>query len=147
MVSLRKRSGEPVIDTASRDRDDRTHLHHACVHGTHDDVRAALQAGADPNAQDKQGFTPLHFAAQEQRDDVARLLLDAGADVHLRNGWGNTALFTGVFNVKDGDGQIVRTLLAAGASPDVKNNHGVSPRELAAKVANYDLMRFFDDPV
>ena len=27
--------------------------------------------------------------------------------------------------------------------PDAENNYGASPRSLASKVANYDLMRFF----
>jgi ankyrin repeat protein len=44
---------------------------------------------------------------------------------------------------RDGDGEVVRALLDAGADPDVENNYGASPGSLASKVANYDLIRFF----
>ena len=48
-----------------------------------------------------------------------------------------------LFNVRDGAGEVVRALVAAGADPDAENNYGASPRSLASTVANYDLMRFF----
>ena len=70
-------------------------------------------------------------------------IIEAGADIEARNRFGNTPLWGALFNVRDGDGEVVRTLLAAGADPDAVNNYGASPRGLASTVANYDLMRFF----
>jgi ankyrin repeat protein len=107
-------------------------------------VAAYLQEhGDEVNIADKDGFTPLHIAAQQQHADVATLLIEAGADPNARNRFGNTALWVALFNVRDGDGEVVRVLLDAGADPDAENNSGMSPRGLASKVANYDLMRFF----
>lgn len=101
------------------------------------------ERGDEVNVADKDGFTPLHFAAQQQHADVAALLIEAGADLNTRNKFGNTPLSGALFNVRDREGEVVRVLLDAGADPDAENNYGVSPRGLAAKVANYDLTRFF----
>jgi uncharacterized protein len=67
---------------------------------------------------DGEGFTPLHFAAKQQHADAAAVLIEAGADVDARNRFGNTPLWGALFNVRDGDGEVVRALLAAGADPD-----------------------------
>lgn len=93
---------------------------------------------------DKNAFTPLHFAAQGQQSAAARVLLEAGAEVDAQDKFGKTPLSVALFNVRDGAGDVVRVLLDSGASPDVKNKSGISPRDLAASVANYDLMRFFE---
>jgi uncharacterized protein len=74
---------------------------------------------------------------------VAALLIEAGAHLDARNRFGNTALWAALFNMRDTDGHVVRVLLDAGADPDAENNYGASPRSLASKVANYDLMRIF----
>jgi len=109
-----------------------------------DDVRGAIAGGSDASSPDGNGYTPLHFSAQGQQPMVARLLLEAGAAVDAQDKFGKTPLWVALFNVRDGDGEIVRVLLAAGASPDVQNKSGISLRALAASVANYDLMRFFE---
>jgi uncharacterized protein len=96
------------------------------------------------NLADSAGFTPLHFAAGAQQAEAARVLIEVGAQVEARNKLGATTLLVALMNVRDADGAAVRVLLDAGADPDIENNYGVSARSLAAKVANYDLMRFFD---
>jgi len=106
-------------------------------------VLAALRDGAEVNLADKAGFTPLHFAAQQQHADAARVLIQAGADVHARNMFGNTPLGVALVNAGNSGGEVVHVLLEAGSDPRADNNYGVSPLDLAAKVANYDLMRFF----
>jgi ankyrin repeat protein len=120
-------------------------LHYAALEGRAADVATYL-AREDPNAvnlADSAGFTPLHFAAQGQHAETARILIEAGAQVSARNRFGATALWVALMNVRDGDGAVIRVLLDAGADPDAENNSGISARNLAAKVANYDLMRFF----
>jgi uncharacterized protein len=126
--------------TPKFDRDGRSPLFDAAVEGRLDDVAAYLRDhGDEVNSADSEGFTPLHAAAVHQHADVAAVLIEAGADPNARNRFGNTPLWVALFNVRDGDGEIVRALLAAGADPDAKNNHGNSPRSLASTVANYDL--------
>jgi len=137
---------DSAVSPLPPDRAGRLPLHYAAGEGRIADVAACL--AEDPgavNLADRAGFTPLHFAAQGQHADAARVLIEAGAQVTARNQVGNTALWVAVMNVRDGDGAVVRVLLAAGADPDAENNHGISARSLAAKVANYDLMRFFPD--
>jgi ankyrin repeat protein len=132
--------------TPKVDRAGRSPLFYAALEGRAADVAAYLQEhGDEVNSADKDGFTPLHFAAQQQHADVAALLIEAGADLNARNKFGNTPLSGALFNVRDRDGEVIHVLLDAGADPDVENNYGVSPRGLATKVANYDLMRFFRD--
>ena len=125
------------------DRAGRSPLHYAALEGRIAGVSAHLQDGADVNLADKAGFTPLHFAAQEQHIEAVRVLLGAGVDVHARNRFGNTPLLVALSNVRDRDGVVVCVLLDAGSDPGAENSYGVSPRGLAAMVANYDLMRFF----
>lgn len=60
-----------------------------CKTGTAEDVRQALEAGADVNARDDEGYTPLMLAVGGKRGvnkpnsdpEVVRLLIRAGADV------------------------------------------------------------------
>lgn len=122
----------------------RSDLHYAASEGRHGDVTTALAGGADPSIADGAGWTPLHFAAQSQHAAVARSLIEAGADVDATDSFGKTPLAVALFNVRDGNGEVVKVLLAAGASPDLKNASGISPRDLADRVANYDLNRFFE---
>ena len=44
----------------------------------------------------------------------------------------------------EGRGEIVKLLLERNADPDLKNIHGISPKDLANTIANYDLKRFFE---
>jgi len=127
------------------DRAGRIPLHYAALEGRTADVVACLEEEPDTvNLADSAGFTPLHFAAGAQQAEAARVLIEAGAQVEARNKLGPTTLLVALMNVRDADGAAVRVLLDAGADPDIENNYGVSARSLAAKVANYDLMRFFD---
>jgi ankyrin repeat protein len=122
----------------------RTPLHYAAAESCSDGVAKLLAAGADPNAQDDNGWSPLHFAAQAVSPDCAKLLLQAGADTTLLDSHGNTALFRAVFSSKE-DGSVIRLLRQAGANPQAKNKHGVSPISLARTIANFDLAQYFND--
>ena len=121
-----------------RDGMGRTAVHNAVVDGDAAGLMAMLVRGADPNALDKAGWTPLHFAAQAQDALTAEALLSVGASVDVADRHGNTALSRAVFSFR-GEGATLRVLLAAGADPDRENVHGVSPRGLADKIANYDV--------
>jgi ankyrin repeat protein len=82
-----------------------------------------LAAGEDPGTADRQGFTPLHFAAQQGSADVALLLLEHHAPVDPANNFGNTPLFTAVFNSR-GRGELIELLRRWGADPIKANNNG-----------------------
>jgi ankyrin repeat protein len=107
-------------------------------------VRTLLSSGVDVDQQDKIGYTALHYAAQNYLLDIALVLLEHKASVDAKDTYGNTPLFRAVFNSK-GRGDMIQLLLIFGADKDSKNNHGVSPIELAKTIANYSIVQFFDD--
>jgi ankyrin repeat protein len=112
-----------------------------------DDVAQAerlLAAGMDPNRGDVDGFTPLHLAAQQGALSAARLLLDHGARVDAVDRFGNTPLWTAVFNSR-GCGDLIALLRERGANPSHRNHSGLTPAALARKIANYDVAQFFAD--
>ena len=107
-------------------------------------IKALLSSGVDVDQQDKIGYTALHYAAQNYLLDIALLLLEHKASVDAKDNYGNTPLFRAVFNSK-GRGDMIQLLLRFGADKNLKNNHGVSPLELAKTIANYSIVQFFDD--
>jgi ankyrin repeat protein len=127
-----------MVGMAERDRLGRTAVHYAAAEGDVDGLRALLAAGAAPEAADDAGWTPLHFAAQAQAPAAVEALLAAGAAVDAEDRHGNTPLWRAVF-CSQGEETTIRLLLQAGADPDRVNGHGVSPRALAERIANYDV--------
>lgn len=121
-----------------RDRFGRTGPHHAAASADTGSLRALPAAGADVDGADDAGWTPLHFAAQAQEPAPVEILLAAGATVEAADRHGTTSLGRAVFCSR-GETAVIRLLLDAGADPDRKNRHGVGPRELADRIANYDL--------
>lgn len=124
------------------DRGGRTPLANAVINREPEIVGVLLLAGANANAVDKQGLTPLHFAAQGHSLEITNLLLTAGAKVDSTDSFGNTPLFRAVFESR-GRAELISVLLQAGANQHLKNNSDVSPRDLAASIANFDVLSFF----
>jgi len=104
-------------------------------------VKKLVKSGIDLNEQDKGGWTALHFAAQNGDISIARILLENGAKVDIKEEYGNTALGKAVFNSR-GKGDMIKLLLSYGADKNLKNNYGVSPYELAQKIANYPVAQY-----
>lgn len=133
-----------VLD--SQDSDGRTPLMHAILaeNASIEVVNLLLRLGADPNIRDRdQGWTALHFAAQVVRLDLVVALIDAGAKIDVEDEFGNTPLWRAVFS-SQGKGDVIKALLSAGANPDKKNIHGVSPKILASNIANFNVSLFFN---
>lgn len=98
-----------------------------------------LANGAAINHQDRNGYSALHFAAQEKRYDAARMLLEKGAVLDIPDKYGNTPLWTAIFNSKD-DIQLVRLFIAHGANPDHLNAARKTPRQLARTFGEPELL-------
>lgn len=68
-------------------------LHSAVAQGSHESVRALLDAGADPNAKQQAGFTPLLAAVAKGQLDNVKALVEKGANPNGANDGGQTPLF------------------------------------------------------
>jgi ankyrin repeat protein len=110
-------------------------------------VQALLDKGANPAAPIKDGSTPLMAAAGlgaprmddeevtdagDRADPVAmvKLLLEKGADVKSVNNVGNTALH---YAMQRGSAPMIQMLVDHGASYEVKNKRGQTPKEMGRR--------------
>jgi ankyrin repeat protein len=86
-------------------------------------VKAVLRAGADPNLPDRYGSTPLYRASVQNMPDNVRVLLVAGADPNRESGTGEEGLpLCGA--ACWGHRAVVKELLAGGADPNLREDHG-----------------------
>ena len=123
------------------DGDGFTPLMHASIDGQEKIAQLLLEFKANPNLQDRNGASALHYAAKKHSVNIMELLLRSGAKVDIQDKFGNTPLWGAVFESR-GRGEAIKTLLRAGANPDLKNLSGVSPRELAGNIGNYNVAQF-----
>lgn len=77
-------------------------------------LAAALEEGADPNAQSSPGRPALYLAARRGNAEAVRLLIDAGADIHADTINGPVLIRA----ANEGGREIVEMLLNAGAEID-----------------------------
>jgi ankyrin repeat protein len=126
------------------DRESRTPLFYAVRDGDLALVSELIGHGANPDARDRSRWSPLHFAAQGYWPEVAELLLKRGATVDARDDYGNTPLWRAVFSSR-GRGDVIKVLLSAGADKNLKNNHNVSPLDLANTIASHNIKPFLVD--
>ena len=110
----------------------------AAREGDHEEVRALLASGADPNVEDGEGWTPLMLVTVKGHLDVARELLEAGADVHARNEKGWTALR---FAVSMDDAEVLRLLLASGADVNEQDAEGGTALMQAAREKSAESLK------
>src|SRR5687767_8908260 len=125
-----------------------TFLMAACEKGNLDEVLAALDAGADPNATNvasklahMQGAA-LMRAAKHGYLEIARALLQRGADVARQDYLFGTALH---FAASQGHVAIARLLIEWGANPDTPDRYGRTALHEAASNLKQDVVRFLVD--
>lgn len=103
----------------------------AAATGHTEAVRVLLDAGADVDCRDAYGWTPLMRAVSGSDADTVRVLLTEGKpDLEAAEENGATAL-----HIAAGEGQVelVRLLLAAGADPAARDGDGRTPADVAAE--------------
>lgn len=110
-------------------------LHYAAMHGDLTNMSWLLEKEANIQARNSQDATALHLAVSQGHFDITNHLLDHQVDVQARSSTGHTA----VHYVPTGRSDLLRLLLAAGASVDSRSSGGHSPLFLA--VASGDLER------
>lgn len=142
VVGLKKIFGMGA-NVNTKDELGRTPLMHAVLddEASMEIVQLLLNLGADVNSyDDDQHWTTLHFAARDQKFEMVDMLLSNGAIVDAKDIFGNTPLWRCVMNGKP-QGKIVLRLLQAGANPDMKNLRGVSPKDIACKTAQSEILK------
>ena len=107
------------------------HLRTLAATGTTEQIRAALEAGADFNDHDYTGVTALMAAAATNRDPgVVLVLIRYGAVVDARDRNGETALMLAA--ERNGDASVVAELLKGGAALENRDLFGRTPLMHAA---------------
>lgn len=110
----------------------------ALSHLDEDVVRAFLDAGMSPNRKFNYGSLPLQMVLDSghpcaKTRPVVKLLLDRGADPNGADDNGNTVLMTAA---KACDGEMIRTLVKAGAKVQARNSMGFTALESAIPMGN-----------
>jgi ankyrin repeat protein len=129
-------------DIDSRDEDGRTPLMYAILAEDADPVMIEylIQQGANVTTTEQQGWTPLHFAARDQKFEIVKILVDHGAPVDAVDVFGNTPLWRCIMSTFPMNLAVVDLLLEHGADPGRKNNHGVSPLDVAQTMGKLELV-------
>ena len=81
-----------------------------------DELKVAINAGADINQQNEFGFTPLLIATKENNLEHVKYLISQGADFKIKNINGNDAL---ILATKENNVDIFKYLLLQGADYNV----------------------------
>ncbi len=129
------------------DRFNRTLLLNAALYGEPELVEWAIRQHANLNHQDKKGLSVLHIAVESNQLDLVSLLLKSGIEVDLQDHFGNTALWRAMMD--NVDINIIYLLLQYRANPDLKNNYGISARDLLCdENKNWEILKkIFEEPV
>lgn len=112
-------------------------IHLAAAFGTLDELRSALDGGADPNARGAEDLTPLHLAVRDPQFTV--LLLERGAAVDARTARGATPLLLAAWYA--GGERSARLLLQHGADVHARAGDGMTPLLRAVVAGKLELVR------
>ena len=97
-----------------------------CKDGTPEEIQAAINSGADPNARSNYGRSALTAVCNCNTSEAVRVLLKAGANPNATEFEGWTSLMS-VVDKDDVELETVRLLLEAGADVNAKNDYGTTP--------------------
>lgn len=108
----------------------------AARYGDIERATSALDQGASIHARSENGNTALKWAALSGKLEMVIFLISRKADVNAQSDCGRTAL-AAVHSP-----MIVKTLLEAGADPDIQDDNGMTPLILSMFVRNKETIKF-----
>ncbi|KAH8859285.1 Ankyrin repeat and SOCS box protein isoform 2 [Schistosoma japonicum] len=111
----------------SRDADNNTLLHHACLLGNVEAVRLLLDSGVHANASNIDGQTPICDAALSGSAEIISLLLRSKVDVNPPSYWGSPLIYA----TQNESINAMRILINAGASLNSPERSGLCPLHIA----------------
>jgi len=109
--------------------------------GSREVVELLLKAGADAGARTRSGNSVLHVAAASSEAALIPLLVAAHAPVDGVNAHGDTALMLGV---KSRCLDCAKNLLSANASTRVRNDDGLTAKDIARLSTDRSLIQLLD---
>ena len=114
----------------------------AAESGCLEDIKKALDAGADINYPDSEycGGTALCYA--KHYGECVKYLLTNGADVHARNNVGATPLHYAAMSY---DSSAFLSMLEAGADIDARDDNGRTPLYYAAAYHSWEILNIYID--
>lgn len=119
------------VDINKPDRFNRTLLMNSILYGEIELAKWAINRHADVNHQDKKGLSALHIAVERNQYQLVSFMLQKGVAVDLQDHFGNTALWRAMMD--NVDVNIIYILFQYQADPDLKNNYGISARDLLSE--------------
>lgn len=116
-----------------------TPLHAAAYLGTPDTMAILLATGYEVNVKDGYGNTPLMEApgGVEKNAENVKFLVKRGAAINMVTSKGNTALLSAIVAQ---DVPAIKYLLAQGALTDLPCSRVTSPKEVAIRVGNKEIV-------
>ncbi|CAO3443004.1 hypothetical protein [Azospirillum argentinense] len=107
-----------------------------------DELKRALDGGADPNKRVDNGKTLLMLASEQGLTDAVRLLIDRRAKTELRTADGATAVMYAAWG---GHEAVIHALAAAGAELDATNDDGKTALMAAAARGHEGVVKILVD--
>ncbi|KAF5642564.1 ankyrin protein [Fusarium sp. NRRL 25303] len=139
-VAIRK-AGNDVIDV--QDRQKRTPLHLAALHGHSTVSKQLLKSGAKTNGQAVDGDTALHFAVLQGHQNIMKYLLERDSNlINIADGQSHTPLFSAVFR---GSSSAVKLLLDRRAGLKALDTYGNSVLHHAVNTEKSSVIKLLLD--
>jgi len=118
-----------------------TPLFLAVLTGHRDIAKLLVSRGADVNKKTRDGKAPLSLALEQGDPEMIAVLIEGGVDVKSKKEDGSTVLHEAC-GIPKFPFAAVKQLVSAGAKPDVKNNAGLTPIDIAKKAGNKEIVDY-----
>lgn len=154
------------INSVNRDR--QTPLHLAAQYGLCELIVLLLENGANINSFDIDERSPLTLAVAHSKEDAARILIKRGIRLNHEESNGYTVLYRAVWNdltntvkfliengakiihshfllhvaTKNGNLEIVKILVKAGAIVNIRDEQGMTPLIIACSIQNLHIAKY-----